>query len=551
MNALSKAWANKFRDSLNRSSIVSASRWAEAYRIMSGDFAGPWSFHDFPWLKEMHDSQAPYNIGQKGAQLGYTELLMNIAFYQMDIHSRDVLYILPNTRPVATDFSSSRVDKAIELSPHLKGMFDSSNVGLKVAGASNLYIRGANSRSGLKSIPAGIMLFDEFDEMPEDMVSLAEERASGQKFTLDWKISTPTIPESGINALFETSTQEHYEFRCPHCSKFIELTFPDNIVIPVDDENDPKIVNTHLICHLCKNILHHEAKHEYLKTAQWIPRNPDRLTRGFHVNQMYSPALQPYKIAKLYLKSLRDAASEQEFFNSKMGMPHLVAGAKITDEMIAELIKDYGMHAGCRSNYLVTMGIDVGKQLHIHIDGWDLTKCNPLDVNANAVCQTLWVGTERDFSELDKYMINYSVKFAVIDAMPETRAALEFCRRFNGRARACRFNHNIAARSVVPGKDEHGDDIYVSIHRTAWLDCSMGRYRNRSIVLPNNLPHDYKDHIKAVVRVPRKDAEGQTVYRYETQGSRADHYAFARVYSEVALPFAMSNNVTLNINKPV
>lgn len=547
MNVLSKAWAERFRDSLNRHSITTASRWAQAYRMMSGDFGGPWTFKNHPWLKDMHDSTAPRNVGQKAAQLGYTELLINIAFFQMDIHGRDVLYILPNTRPVAADFSSARIDKAIELSPHLKNMFsDVSNIGHKRAGASNLYIRGANSRAGLKAIPTGILLFDEFDEMPEDMISLAEERASGQKFTLDWKISTPTVPGGGINALFQDSTQEHYFFNCPSCSKLIELNFPDNIVITSDDPNDIKIQQTHLICNECKNPLPHEEKDEFLKTARWVPKFQDRITRGFYVNQLYSPALHPYKIAVLYLKSLKDPAAEQEFFNSKLGMPHLVAGASVSDEMFEDLIKDYNMFEGCRSNYLVTMGIDVGKDLHIHIDAWDLTKASPLDLNADAQCQTLWVGTVRDFKELDKKMVEYSVKYAVIDSMPETRESLAFCKRFYGRVSTCRFNPNIAARSLVAGKDDDGDEVYVSVHRTAWLDCSMGRYRNKSIVLPRNLPKDYKDHIKNIVRVPKKDKDGNTVYKYETPGNKPDHYAFARCYSEIALPFAAGSGVTKN-----
>ena len=155
MPSLLKDLAEKFKSSMNRHSITTASRWATEYRVMGGkDFAGPWKFDHHPWLREMHDSPAAYNVGQKAAQLGYTEAMLNISLFQLDVMGRDVLYILPNTKPVATDFSMSRVDKAIELSPHLKRMFagGTSNVGLKQAGATSFFIRGANSKSGLKSI---------------------------------------------------------------------------------------------------------------------------------------------------------------------------------------------------------------------------------------------------------------------------------------------------------------------------------------------------------------------------------------------------------------
>lgn len=548
MGLLLKDLAEKFRGSLTRHSITTASRWACEYRYMGGDFAGPWRFDNHPWLKEMHDSQAPYNVGQKAAQMGYTEAMLNVALFQLDVGGRDVLYILPNTKPVATDFSMSRVDKAIELSPHLKRLFagGTSNVGLKQCGANSFFIRGANSKSGLKSIPTGVIIFDEFDEMDPENINLAEERASGQKFTLDWKISTPTTPGHGVNVLFEDSTQEHFYFKCPHCSKRIKLSFPDNLVITADDPNDPKITDTHIICGECRGSLPHEQKHEFFKTAEWVPERPGRLTRGFYINQLYSPALLPWKIAKLYLLSLKDPMAELEFFNSKMGLPHIVSGAQLDDAMFIQLIRDYDMWDSCRSNYIVTMGVDVGRVLHVEVDAWDLSQCNPLDLNANAVPQVLWAGEVQHFEQLDPFMTAYGVKSCVVDIMPETREAEKFAKRHYGRVRLCRYNSHIAARTLSVGTDTDKNDIYVTVNRTSWLDMSLGRIRNGQIAFPRNLPRDYIEHLKAPVRRPVKDREGQTVYRYETPTSKADHYAHSRNYSEIALPFAVGNKIYLN-----
>lgn len=543
MAALLQEWAKQLKNSLTRNSLVSASRWAEQYRFMDGDFAGPWNFKHHSWLQGIHDSEAPYNVAQKAAQMGFSEAMLNIAFFQMDMKHRDVLYILPNTRPDAADFSASRFDKAISLSPHLKLMFnDTNNVGHKKSGSRNLYVRGANSRSGLKSLPASVLIFDEFDEMDENKISLAEERASGQLNTIDWKISTPTIPDYGINKLYEASTQETYQFRCPSCSKFIDLKFPDNLVITGDHENDPKILNSHLICLECRNPLVHELKHTFIPNGHWVPNNQGSLTRGFHINQLYSSTLHPYKFAKLYCRSLTDQFAEQELYNSKMGMAHIIQGSRISDSMFDELIKDYSMQTGCRSQFVTTMGVDVGRVLHVHIDGWDLSDVDYIDINSKARCQTLWVGEVQDFHQLDALMRNYSIKFCVVDAQPETRKATEFAYRFNGLVRICRYNHNIAARQLVTTKDSQENDLYVQVARTPWLDQALGRYKNKTISLPNNLPSDYRDHIKAPVRCPQKDTDGNPIYKYITPGSRADHYAHARVYSEIALPFALTGS---------
>jgi hypothetical protein len=551
MSSLATDLANRMRTQLIRSSVVTASRWAREYRKMQGDFPGPWSFETHPWLLGMHDSEHELNVGQKAAQMGYSETAFNIALYNLDIMRRNVLYILPNERPDAHDFSARIFTPAVELSEHIKGMFGSiNNVGHKIAGEANLFIRGSNSRSGLKSVPASVLIYDEFDEMSRESVELAEERQSGQKYRLNWKISTPTTPGRGINVQFKRSTQDHFYFNCPCCSKLIELRFPDNLVITGDDPDDPNIRNSHLICSECRNVLPHEDKRRFLKTGRWVSNRPGQLIRGFYINQLYSAVLEPYKLAIKYLESKRDPAAEMEFFNSKMGLPHIPDGAQITEDMFVELIKGYEMMVAHRPGSVITMGVDVGKISHVEICQWDLSKANPLDINADARCRVLWAGevpTQNDFAMLASLMNDYNVNFCVIDAMPETQMATAFANKFYGRVRICRYNHFATARSVFAGEK----DISVSVNRTAWLDQSLGRFRNGSIILPRNLPRDYVQHIMCPVRRPVKDNNGQLSYKYEEQEGRPDHYAHARNYAEIALMFATGHAVHKTITERV
>src|SRR3990167_1435531 len=130
---------------LSRQAISKPSEWAQTYRMMK---SGPFSFRMFPWLREMHDSIAELNICRKGAQLGFTETVLNRTFYAIDIEGTDCLYVLPSKTPDASDFSAARFDPALELSPHLKAMFSEvKNIGHKRAGVVNLYIRGSRARA--------------------------------------------------------------------------------------------------------------------------------------------------------------------------------------------------------------------------------------------------------------------------------------------------------------------------------------------------------------------------------------------------------------------
>ena len=205
---------------LKRRTITLPSKWAENYRVMGPPLPGPWRFKYHPWLREMMDSPADYNVGQKGAQVGFTECVLNIVFFYIDVHNLDCLYVLPAKTPDASDFSAARFDPAIDMSPHLEKLFsDVKNVGHKRAGNTNLYIRGSKSRAGLKSVPVAILILDEKDEMNQDNVPLARERQSGQMIKKTWEISTPTIDGEGINQTYIQSTQENFFFKCPHCSK--------------------------------------------------------------------------------------------------------------------------------------------------------------------------------------------------------------------------------------------------------------------------------------------------------------------------------------------
>ena len=80
--------------------------------------------------------------------------------------------------------------------------------------------------------------------------------------------------------------------------------------------------------------------------------------------------------------------------------------------------------------------------------------------------------------------------------------------------------------------------IIVKTNRTPWLDTALSRIKTRRILLPMNLPAEVSAHLKALVRRYRKTADGELASQYISTGP--DHYAFSRVYSEIAFPLAVA-----------
>lgn len=532
---------------LQRTSATTPSRWAEKYRIMN---SGNWNFNRFPWLREMHDSTAEKNVGQKSAQMGFTETVLNLTFFHIDVKRVDCLYVLPAKTPDASDFSSGRFDPALELSPHLKDLFsDVQNVGHKRAGSANLYVRGSKSRGGLKSVPVGFIVLDELEEMDQNNIPLALERTSGQLEYQAWLISTPTLPDVGINKEFKATTQENFFFRCPHCSKWTDLSFPECLEITAESKEDPQIEKSFLKCKECSQKLDNATKPEWLADGKWVPTYSDRVVRGFHINQLYSSAnaTRPANIARSYLAGLENPTEQTEFYNSKLGKTHTVEGAQITDSDIDSHIESYS-NGRIRPTGLITMGVDVGKHLHVEIDQWTLGPSHGVDINTDSICRAMYLTKVENFDALDRLMREWGVHACVVDANPERRSALQFANRWFGHVHLCIYAQGIRAKDIVYSKD---DNMIVLVDRTSWMDLALSRFRRAEMIgIPADVPFEYRSQLKVPIRVYKKDKDGNPVGYYENR-DKDDHYAHARVYSEIALKFAATISVNRDIRSPV
>lgn len=550
MASLKEQLRDRLVSGFSRSSVQTCSRWSEKYRMMGRPFSGPWTHKFHPWLRDVADDKSEAIDVSKAAQLGFTEVGMNKAFYEIDINANNVLYILP-TSGDASDFSASRFDPALELSTHLANLFtDVQNVGHKRAGSASLFIRGSRSKSKLKSIPAPLIIEDEVDEMDQDNIAMAGERAAGQPEHQTFRLSNPTVENYGIDRTYKDSDQRIFHFRCPHCNKYINLT-PDNLIITAESPSDPKILDSHLVCGECKQLLKHEEKIIYMQNCRWIPTLTDKLRRGYTLSQLYSMAKRPDEIAVQVLKARYDQVEEQNLWNQVFGRPHHVKGAKVTDKNIEDCFGRFILGQAPRPGYFVTMGVDVGKVLHYEIDEWTLLDNGMLDVNLSALPRIVDVGTVADFEDLDPLFMKNNIMMTVIDANPERRKSFETCQRLQ-LARMCFYGNSSTGKMISEKPEEYS----VTVDRTSWLDLSIGRFIRGQIVVPPNIPHEYKQHIKALTKIPKRKtssnanrvtAQSTSQNIMEYVNTDADHFAHARNYSEIAFKKLMGSNANEDV----
>ena len=532
--------------------FTKCSRWAPKYRRMQGDL--PYSLDRFPYVKDIMDSKARRNWVQKGAQTGLTETSITISLFTNIQEGRDVIYYFP-TKVKMTEFSCSRIDDAIILSPFISSRCTMKNRDLKRFGAATTFMLGANSPTDLKSTSAGRLILDEFDEMSPKAVYLAEERTSGQldKDVKIWGFSTPKIPDAGIDLKFRESTREHFFFKCPHCSENVDLWFEEDsqfhcLEIPDDDP-----AQAYYKCWKCRGEISHVDKPQIFasgfyasKAPDGSPQEPDpelfKNNRGFYVPQMYSPSVTPEEFAIKYQRGIAgDIDGLREFYNSALGMPFLEDIFRVTNKHIrnAKALKPYrisGIDLPVKQKeHFTTLGIDQGKPHYWVAVSWKFDMTRPGDANDRATGTVIGYGKilEDDWYRFGDLMRLYRVQLAIIDHDPQPTQAREFARSINGYIKLCMRTVGNAGREYTLQKDpqDKGADV-VKCDKVSWLTKTLSRIMNGDLRLPLDLDHEFEKHLTALTRTMDKDRQKAVFVNPE---NRPDHYADALSYAELAL----------------
>lgn len=530
---LATEFAEYIAKGLVDSSLERCSRWAEHRVHMPKPYDGPLKFDRFPWQPTILDCQEEMVSIRKGAQIGFSVAGMIKALHRVDAVREDVLYVLPTDKS-ASQFAQARLDSIVSISPPLKDLFlSANNVGLKkTQHHTHIYIKGSGSEANLVSMPVGCVIIDEYDRCNVKALSMALERMSGHERAHLFALSTPTLPEYGIDALYQQGTQEEFMFSCPSCSKLIALRWPESFFVAGDAATDPDVIRSYIKCYECSARLPHEEKSSWLKKCRWVPTAKASGHRSFSVSQLYSFTVTPAKMAIGYHRGLGDEVAMVEFINQKIGAPYVMKGGKVTD---VEINRNIGTHLKTDpppSGKMVTMGVDVGSMLDIAIVQYDYDQDPWLEPHlrshAKLLCEMRLPGG--DFEGLDQLMSEWQILHACVDFQPETNLAKSFARRFHGFVSLVQYRKGTEQEEI---KEKEDDRVPIlTVNRTAFLDYSVGRLHKDKLTLPQDLSTLWREHIKAINRTYVPDEFGKPTSTYLS--SKPDHACHALALAEVA-----------------
>ena len=474
----------------------------------------PFSFHNHEYLIEPYSDTHPFQVEIKGTQLGLTsKALLRVVYGCRYGKYRGIMYFFPSKTDV-TDMSKGRLTPLIEENPDTVGMWiretDSANV--KRIWNSYLYLRGMQSRVGMKSTPSDFNVYDELDEAPQKAVDMANERMGHSDIGELLFLSNPTLPDYGIDALFQTTDQRFYLIKCRHCGHWTDLvdTFPKTLLRLSDGR-------TIRACEKC----HSEI---FPVDGRWVAKRPMITTRrGRQFSQLYS--MSRNSSPENILTTFETTKNLVDFYNLKIGVAYVDARDRLSVQEVLACCGSDGMASESDSG--TYMGVDQNNNFHVVIGKRVGNKGKIIHISE-------YIGNSQKEGEawkkLDELMKRFKVMRCVVDYLPATKYARAFAERFPGRVFLCVYNDH--QKGSYAWDEER---MMVQVNRTESLDASHKEIVDVNIEFPreSDVVRDFAKQCHNVAKKIEEDEEsGSKRYVYVKLGP--DHYRHAFNYEEMA-----------------
>lgn len=333
---------------------IKISDWADEHRRLSPEAsseAGQWSTDRAEYqrgiMDAISDEKVESVVVMSCAQVGKTEMILNMIGYHMDHDPCPILVVQP-TQEMAATFSRDRLAPMLRDTPRLQHKAkdprtrDSGNtIYHKQFDGGHITLIGSNSPASLASRPIRLVLFDECDRMMPtsegDPIELAKKRAAtfwNRKFVM---VSTPTNKGSSrIEAAFENSDQRKYHVPCADCGEFQVMRW-SNVQWEPDD---PKSATYH--CEHCGSIWDDAARFRAIRRGEWRATAPFAGAAGFQLSGLCSPWTPLESIVREFLAAKKLPETLRVFINTTLGELWEDEGEGVDDFGVAQNREDYG-----------------------------------------------------------------------------------------------------------------------------------------------------------------------------------------------------------------
>lgn len=476
-------------------------------------------FQRYPYLPEIIDGHARRTTILKGAQMGLSIACILRALEearQGDL--RGILYGFPSDREVQ-DFSKARFGPMMAQNPGVWGnLGDTDSAGLKQIGSTFVYFRGIGQKGGastkslsqIKSIPIDRLYLDERDEMDDSRVDAAEHRLDGSLCPEQTSLSTPTLPEYGVDLDYKSSDQRQWLWQCPLCDGWtcLEEGYPDCIA-------EPRNAAPHYLCAKCRKPLQ--------KTfGEWVAKRPDVTDhRGYWISQLCSPTKTAADIITAADEAIKRGRM-REFYNQTLALAYAEVEDQITEQQLTDLLREETRPL--RHEGPAAMGVDPGKP------HWYEVRVRVTDTDSHQIAR----GRADTYEELSQIARRYNVQSGVMDQGYDPSAVAKFCKDHPGWY-GCLY---VGQKKSDPDWDHR--EKMVKVGRTRLLDDAHHEILSRRISFYARDEFWHDEFVPQMTNLKRATVENEKTGQRDavwvvTGGRKNDHLRHANAYAHLAM----------------
>lgn len=314
--------------------------------------------HHRPFLVQPARDQHKHKVYEKGRQVGVTELSASEVFHFLATHpGTKWITTFPRDKQL-TDFSNTRVAAAYAESPRMAALAGVPNqVFTRRVGDSYWIFRSAWESNLGEGVDADGVTLDEKDRMRDKIEFAFKESLKSSRHGYFREVSTPTLPNQGVDIAFRASDQQTWLVKCERCGDWQEINYKENIVAVKDVPIGTKELQPDTYEYLCRKTKC-RGKLDRVFTGRWVAKHPDRKhIRGYHIPQLIAPWISATRV----MQDKIDMRFPELWLCYVCGIPAGGEMQMVTDDDFASICAGHQLMTSRERDFSqVAVGIDWG-----------------------------------------------------------------------------------------------------------------------------------------------------------------------------------------------
>lgn len=489
---------------------ISIRAWILNHQIKT-ETGKPLDFYWHRYLRDIYTDNSKYLCALKSAQIGFSTMAILKTIWLARNFKMNIGYILPTVEMV-NEFVGSKVNPLASQNPVIsEWMKDKDSIKLKQIGENFIHYLGAQTEREMIMKSLDMIVGDEFDKAPQDVLEKADSRLQHSDYGYKWVFSNPTIPDFGVDRFWQLSDQKKWHIT-HHCKEKYIM-----------DESCIDYVREEYVCPKCQGVISSEE----IRMGEWIATATGEYS-GYWIPLWINP-----KISAKTICEYKKTKTAEYFYNFVAGLPYVSAGNMLSADMLEKCLTASPNNQQSRT----IIGLDTGHNLHY-------TMLNKEGIFYYGYCPSVEeMGRKEDYdpyTEIEQRLKEYPRSILVADQGGDLIGIRKLQAKYPGRVYLCWFSKETRSKQLIRwGENEEKGKVLADRNRVIQLIVDQ---MNEKRITFNGSREDWEDFFKHALNIYRiKEITGkdendpQYGWRWVWKRKGPDHWFMSLVYGMIGL----------------